>query len=310
MFLKSRANRHRLTQHIYALPFTTSLAFAHTSVTIRSMYTPPAYSRREWSNRQHFIRLIKDICAAQHITVSWSSDYWIASLTVNDTVRFIYGYTFAINDAASAGILRDKAAASTLLERAGVPAVPHFLWAPGAKGTPRSALRDILARTGLPLVVKPNSGESGGIAVVRCDTEQAVMFTLNDLAARYRHLTISPFVPDAREFRVVMLAGEPLLVFEKIRAAGEWRHNLGLGATPRVVTDANASKSLAALAHRAMAATGAQLAAVDIVATPDGYKIMELNGGIALASFAKHSKQYEDLARGSYEKILMFRTLI
>jgi len=268
-----------------------------------------SYTSNELTSRHLFVRMLGDICTTQGVPLDWSSENWVVRLQKGTQIHLIYGYTFPINTAAVAGVLRDKAATYALLAKANVPAVPHFLLR-------LNALRDAhtsaaaLQLPSLPLVLKPNMGQSGGFDVLRCESADELTAALRDLATRHQNLAVSPYITIDREFRVVMLADKPLLVFEKIRASNEWRHNLRLGAIPHLIKNVKISDSHVVLARRAMHATSAKLAAVDIAETPDGYKIMEINGGISLASFAAHSAAYEEAARTTYATLIktMFTT--
>lgn len=260
------------------------------------------YAPAEWTARREFTRIVNDICATQGIALEWSSQDWVARLHKNGVSRFIYGYTFPVNNAGVTCVLRDKAATYGILSGAGVPAVPHTLLRLPADRT--TAIRAVLDLAPLPLVIKPNMGESGGFDVIRCETRAELTAALQDLATRHQNLAVCPYIHIAREFRVVMLAGEPLLVFSKTPAAHEWRHNVRLGATPALVTDAARTTELTALARSAMQATSAELAAVDIAETPEGYKIMEINGGISLAHIAEVSPDLRRAARAVYSAIL------
>jgi len=263
----------------------------------------PHYEPSEWTTRQTFVRLLNEACAAHNATLSWSSENWVAHIQKGNVTTIIYGYTFPLNNAAVAGVLRDKSATYQVLAAASVPAIPHFLLRLPALRSVEGAAAAAQKLAPLPLVVKPNMGESGGFDVTHCQTTQELDAALRNLASRHQNLAVSPFVQIAREFRVVMLAGEPLLAFEKVRGPHEWRHNLRLGAAPGLV-GVDASAELTALARRALHATGAELAAVDIAETPDGYKIMEINGGISLGSFAGHSTKNFTLALEAYMEIL------
>lgn len=266
--------------------------------------THPSYNSAELTTRREFVRMVNRACAELGIAVNWSAEDWIATLRKGDACSFIYGYTFPLNDAGTAGVLRDKAATCRILTDAGVPAVPHSLLRLPALRSVAGAHEAALTLAPLPLVIKPNMGESGGFDVVRCQSGAELDAALSDLATRHQNLAVSPLLPITREFRVVMLAGEPLIIFSKTPAPHEWRHNLRLGATPELVTDSRIADELTTLARRALAATGAQLAAVDIVQTPEDYKIMETNGGISLSSFAKHSPEYAAVAQTAYATLL------
>jgi glutathione synthase/RimK-type ligase-like ATP-grasp enzyme len=97
---------------------------------------------------------------------------------------------------------------------------------------------------------------------------------------------------------------------DRIAAAGEqvvlnWRHNLGGGAAPRVF-DRNAPeiRPIIALACHAIDALGVTVASVDVVATPGGLKVLEVNSGIMMENLARHSSYGYDLAYRFYDRIV------
>lgn len=102
---------------------------------------------------------------------------------------------------------------------------------------------------------------------------------------------------------------ETAVDFGRVPAPGEqvpinWRHNLGQGAAPRVIDPADpAWREVAPLAIRAADALGVNLAAVDIIATPDGFKILEINSGIMMETFAR-TDAGRPLARRFYDRIV------
>jgi len=263
----------------------------------------PTYTPTEWLARQRFTRLINDICAKNALDITWFSDAWIARISKNDVHRFISGNTFPLNNAVSASLMRDKAAASVLLAAHSIPVVPHqLLWLPRMREITHAAAR---AQTlfPLPMVIKPNA-ESSGFDVYKCTTTDEVKTATRALSKRHRAIAVSPFIEIKREFRIIMCEDSPLLIFSKQRQANEWRHNLARGATPAIVTDDTLRTHLTRLASQSMRALDAQLGAVDIVETSTGYMIIEINGGFVLDHFCQHSPEYKKLAEQVYETII------
>ncbi|GLU50069.1 ATP-grasp domain-containing protein [Nocardiopsis ansamitocini] len=236
------------------------------------------------------------------VRLEWRSDSWIARLSAEGTTRYVIGYHFPVNNAASAQLAGDKAACSLLLAEAGVPAVAHRLLR-FAQTEPDGFLLRALGDDRFPVVVKPNS-ECGGNGVVRAGGVGELTAALSLLQERYRSVAVSPFEEIAEEYRVVMLDGSVRLVFRKVRdeaaAAGEWRHNLGLGAYPEIVDDPGETAPLVEMAGRAMSALDLRLAAVDVVSTPRGLRVLEVNSMITLERFSRFSPEYAERASAVY----------
>lgn len=265
----------------------------------RATYEPP-----EWEARERFINLLDTTCAALGVRCDWLSDNWIARLEHAGRITFVYGYTFPLNNASSSAIMRDKAATYTVLHNAGVAAIPHHLLRLRAHQDMPAATGYALGLAPLPLVLKPNVGESGGYDVVKCTTQDELATSMRELASRHRVLAVSPFAQIQRECRVVVLDGQPKVVYEKLRQPGTWHHNLTLGATPQLITDTVLRKKLERFATTALGAIQGRLAAVDIVETPVGWQVMEINSGIAFDRFSAQSDEYASIARNIYGDII------
>jgi glutathione synthase/RimK-type ligase-like ATP-grasp enzyme len=84
----------------------------------------------------------------------------------------------------------------------------------------------------------------------------------------------------------------------------QWRHNLGLGARPGIVdVDAKEHAEALELARRAMAALGLTFGSVDVVTTPEGLRVMEVNAGVML-EVAASGETGAELADRIYHRVL------
>jgi glutathione synthase/RimK-type ligase-like ATP-grasp enzyme len=262
-------------------------------------FMPNTYDSDEQTSHRHFVALIHEVCANLGAQVEWLSDEWVARIVGDGTHCYIEGYTFPLNNAVAANFCRDKAATYTVLTHNHVPALPHALLRLPADHNTAGMTQRALALAPLPLVIKPNS-ESGGRDVFKCISAAELDGAITELAKRYRALAVGPFADITNEYRVVLLDGKPLLSFAKIRPQNEWRHNLKHGAVPQMVYNPTLEK----LAITALRAIGGRLGAVDIVETPDGLRVIEINGGIMLERFAQHSAAYKKEALRVYTAIV------
>lgn len=262
------------------------------------------YETNEWQARKRFIQFVNNACAELGITITWLSGSWIARLQKDNTVTYIYGYNFPLNNAVAAGIMRDKTATYEVLAQQGIPAVPHFLLR--REGIPDNVdLADLALKLApLPLVVKPSIGGSGGRHVFKCETLAELQEALHKVTEGNKTIAVGPLVDVTREFRVVVLDGTVKVMFEKQRQEGAWHHNLRLGAEPQEVTDKKIAAQLSKFALRVMEVLGARLAAVDIVETPQGLAVMEVNSGIMLGHFSEHSPANHAVAANVYKEII------
>ncbi len=265
------------------------------------------------------VQLLQAIAANKKIACTLHAEGWIIQLTHRDVHRFVYGYTFDLNSGSATYIADDKAGMSSLLAANQIPHIPHQLvLSPTVLTDAPDACADILneqlhttaALFGYPLVCKVNQG-SGGKLVFRVADAAALDRAAAQIFRASRALSLSPYVEIYHEYRVIMLQGTALLAYEKIRPAKRhaspekhWRHNLGQGATPRLLP-LEQTVALAPLAARAMQAANLQVAAVDLVVDAEaGVHVLEVNAGIMMEHFARLHPDGEAHATAVYEQII------
>lgn len=185
------------------------------------------------SSGRLFVTLLRENCAPMGIRVSAFHSDWILTLKKGARTEHVFGYDFSLNSAAAQQIAKDKAAASSLLAAAGVPAVEHRLvMAPTLPDyLPRDGnwtqLSRLFKRWKSDVVCKPNDG-TGGRDVFRVRNLVQLERATHTLLAKARACAISPFVEVQDEFRVLMLDGRALLVYRKRRPSvtGDGRRKL------------------------------------------------------------------------------------
>jgi ribosomal protein S6--L-glutamate ligase len=123
-------------------------------------------------------------------------------------------------------------------------------------------------------VVKQSSGYGGtGVELVTdLDADKAM---LEDLFGRYGTLLAQPYMETAQgEYRIVVADGRPGYQLLKVPAPGQFKCNLNFGATIDAV---DAPPEVLDLAVRACLAMGLTLGGADILPTPDGPVVLEVN---------------------------------
>jgi [lysine-biosynthesis-protein LysW]---L-2-aminoadipate ligase len=130
-----------------------------------------------------------------------------------------------------------------------------------------------------PVVLKPRFG-SWGTDVVRCDTPRQLRREFAQLSRRpwfdaHGVLVQELLPPPGTDLRVLVAGGEVIGAIGRRAAPGEWRTNVALGGTR---TPALPPPEARRLAIAAAAAIGADLVGVDLLPTPQGYVVLELNG--------------------------------
>lgn len=231
---------------------------------------------------------VRKAASNQGIDIVSYSDDWVHVLQHGGKTRYVNGYRFDLNASAAAQNANDKAAASSLLAAADIAAMPHTLL--------------IDDPTDFPLVMKPLHGTGGrGISLIRTIDEYQEWKEKNEGAARW---VFSPLESIKREIRVIMLDERPLVAYEKMNPrqipGGILVHNLGQGAAPQMVND----KAAVQIATQAMSCLGLRVASVDVIVTARGYAILEVNDGIMMEYFARHSDAYRQVAQEVYTQIV------
>lgn len=83
-----------------------------------------------------------------------------------------------------------------------------------------------------------------------------------------------------------------------------WKHNLGQGAKPVIVTDSLLKEKIAALALTCALAINIDFASVDIIKSEQGLEILEVNSGVMMETLAQSSPENYFIAKGIYKKAI------
>jgi [lysine-biosynthesis-protein LysW]---L-2-aminoadipate ligase len=166
----------------------------------------------------------------------------------------------------------DKALMSAAFARAGVPTLRTAV-----AFTIESAL-EVGERFGYPLIVKPVSG-SWGRLLARANGPAA----LREILAQKRALGgpqhsvfyLQEYVQKpGRDIRAFLVGGD--VIAASYRTAEHWITNVARGA---VSTPCPVTPDIASTARHAADAVGVEIAGVDLIETPEGLKVIEVNGG-------------------------------
>ncbi len=167
---------------------------------------------------------------------------------------------------------------------------------------------DVLAAAesvGYPLVVKPNSTTRGvGVTKVADPDSLSGATDYLDLVHDYRatgdrSYLLQEFLPDARDYRVMVVDGEYAGAVERRlpeeeTAAGRWKHNVHRGA---VAEATSVPADHRRLAERAAATLDAPLLGVDLLETDDRLVVSETNARPTVDAEAKYEAGFlDDLA--------------
>ncbi|PIE17733.1 MAG: 30S ribosomal protein S6--L-glutamate ligase [Proteobacteria bacterium] len=174
------------------------------------------------------------------------------------------------------GRAMDKIAASQRLAARGLPVLPTVAI------RERWHIEDALNATGGDQwVLKTRSGTQGR-GVVLAPTRAAARSML-EVMIGHRHdiILVQPYVrmTRPRDLRVLVLGGEAVAACWRSAPAGEFRANVHRGGA---VSEARLDDELAALAQAAAAAVEVPFCGVDLMETPEGWVVLEVNGSPGL----------------------------
>lgn len=182
------------------------------------------------------------------------------------------------NDARAIERSVDKSMTSVLLHAAGVPTPPTWAMESAA------AARQLVTReaaAGRSLVLKPLFGSQGeGLQRIGC--VDGALVPLPALEGAYGSLAyLQRFVPattqPGHDYRVLVVGGVALVAMRRV--SEHWIHNVAQGARcePQPLTE-GIGPELARLAEAAARALDMDYAGVDLLPTPAGAQVLEVNG--------------------------------
>lgn len=194
------------------------------------------------------------------------------------------------------------------------------------------------------VVCKPNQG-TGGENVFRCSTDCELEEAVHKIFVKSDYLAVSRYYEIEDEYRAIILDGEVRLLYRKRRpqvigdgvhtvaelaatenmagmdyysggglaripAEGErvllnWRHNLGQGARADLLADGPVKNEIREIAGRVYKEIGVRFASVDVVATLEGLKVLEINSGVMMENYAGQDAESYAIAKEIYRDAVM-----
>ncbi len=150
-----------------------------------------------------------------------------------------------------------------VLERAGVP-IPRTVYVPTNDRALLSRYVEWLG--GFPLVVKW-LGRSHGVGVVRVDSLPALYSLMDHAVAGGANPFLCQYIADAVHYRVVVVGGRAVASYRNAQIADDFR---SYGSDDLADYVAPLATQMAAIAERATAALGLEMAGVDVLRAPSG----------------------------------------
>ncbi len=170
---------------------------------------------------------------------------------------------------------RDKLHALQLMAGHGLP-IPTTALGPIGEGI--GPLIDAVGST--PLVLKILEGTQG-IGVVLCEKRNAAQSTMEAFRALGTNVLVQSFVEGTggSDLRCFVVGKRVIGAMERRAAPGDFRANLHRGGSGRAAKLSAEERSLAVRAARVM---GLEVAGVDLVRSPDGPMVLEVNSSPGL----------------------------
>lgn len=128
-------------------------------------------------------------------------------------------------------------------------------------------------------VLKTRTG-TGGTGVALAHGRASARSVLGALVVDRETILVQPYVKTTptRDLRVLVAGGEPIAAAWREAASGEFRANVHRGAAMRAVRGAEVPAGAFELAIAAARATSLPFCGVDLIETPDGLVVLEVNG--------------------------------
>ena len=148
---------------------------------------------------------------------------------------------------------------------AGIPVVGSGLFI-----SPETAKKNV---SDFPVVVKKLSGFAGkGVVLVNDSTQfGSILDTMHMLD---EFLSTQEFVPDRNTDIRCYVFGEKVLAVRRTGRQGEWRANISRGGKATMI---EATDEMKLIALRSAKVMRMEICAVDLIETPDGLKVIEVN---------------------------------
>ena len=193
------------------------------------------------------------------------------------------------------------------------------------------------------LVCKVNNG-SGGHSVFKVTNVTELEESVFNIFKISRSMSVSPYTEIKNEYRTIILNGEVQVIYQKVRphvvgngidtvstlihragfqdietdktvdsnavlkrgeiAVLSWKHNLGQGAMPELVTQPQTIEKLTGFAISTAKLLDIGFASIDIIDDGEQLRVLEINSGIMMENFAQSSKENYELAKNIYDRAI------
>lgn len=134
-------------------------------------------------------------------------------------------------------------------------------------------------KLGYPVIMKTISG-AGGQGVMRASSESELKPVMDTMKAFKQEICLQEYIEHGGSDNRILVIGDHVVGYERSSSdEEEWRSNLAAGGTRRKV---DITEEIKETALRAARSTGFDICGCDIVDTPEGPVVLEVNGAPGL----------------------------
>lgn len=289
-------------------------------------------------------KIITEICNEENIEYNFISENFVTVLKKNNTIRYLFGYKFDLNNHALGEICDDKFALYDLLKSLNIPVVKHNILF--NNNNSYNAAHKLFQEYNNNIVIKPNNGTCG-IDVYNINKEKNIDKIIKKLFVNNYSISICPFYEIVNEYRLIVLNNKIVLKYckynpkvigngknsirelliefnpayfqnrlndkkyDKILKKGKeftysWKFNLSGGAICRDINDKDLENKLECIALDIAKKINLKFGSIDIVkTTSDELLILEINSGVMLDNYIKIHKDGYLNAKKIYKKAII-----
>ena len=178
--------------------------------------------------------------------------------------------TAIVNRSYAIANARHKFRALRILAQHGLPVPPSF-----AAGSARHVDRAVQQTGEYPFIMKPFEGTHGN-AILLLDTPTSLRSALDAMCDLHQDYVIQPFIADSAgsDVRAIVVGGKIVAAMKRTAQAGEFRSNIHRGGQGHPVELHSEYRDTAIRAAEAMEL---DIAGVDLLETPAGPMVLEVN---------------------------------
>ena len=168
-----------------------------------------------------FKQIIQEICNEENINYKFLSRDWVIMLEKKGKTRFISGYKFDLNSQGTGIVADDKYALYEVLKEKNIPIIEHKIvynktnkldYAMGCNSY--EYVKEFFLQNNNSIVIKPNDGTCGK-NVFHITKINEIDDTLDKIFAKNYSISMCPFYIIEREYRTIILDGEPQVIYAK-----------------------------------------------------------------------------------------------